>query len=78
MARHQLAAPGANETWDPAHRWAAEALALGRHLHVVPDPVGVVTSEETERLDLGDGDYDKYATPSVTSTPPITIVTHDA
>ena len=48
--------------WDPAHRAAAEAIALGRSrpaLHVVPTgrtrrgslaPAG--------RLELGDGDYD--------------------
>jgi transposase len=59
VARHRLQ-PGATEpVWDPAHRAAAEAIALGRHrpaLHVVPPadhgpaPAG--------RLELGEGDYD--------------------
>jgi transposase len=30
VARHILAAPGTSEVWDPAHRAAAEAAALGR------------------------------------------------
>jgi transposase len=59
IARHRLQ-PGATEpVWDPAHRTAAEAIALGRHgrpaLVVVPplaEPPG------GGRLELGDGDYD--------------------
>lgn len=57
VARHQLAPPGSDETWDPTHRRDAEALALGRHLVVVPDPTPAVVLE-TDRLELGDGDYD--------------------
>ncbi|MBK7019709.1 MAG: hypothetical protein IPH38_08990 [Candidatus Microthrix sp.] len=56
--------------WDPAHRQAAEALALGWNpsgpdLRVVanqPDPVGV------ERLELG-GDYD-VASPDLGAATP--------
>ena len=58
VARHRLA-PGATEAvWDPAHRAAAEALALGqsrprlRLVEPAPEPV------EAPRLDLGPGDYD--------------------
>ena len=59
IATHRLVAGRRVDVWDPAHRQAAEALALGWNpsgpdLRVVanqPDPVGV------ERLELG-GDYD--------------------
>ena len=59
LARHRLQPDAAGPVWDPAHRAAAEAIALGRHrpaLRVVPPP-----AEEPApagRLDLGDGDYD--------------------
>lgn len=60
IARHTLQ-PGRTEpVWDPAHRAAAEAAALGRSrpvLRVVPPPE---PHEPTSpgRLDLGEGDYD--------------------
>jgi hypothetical protein len=46
--------------WDPAHRRAAEALALAphrRHLRVVPDPVNT-TPEGGTGLGLGGGDWE--------------------
>ena len=58
VARHELVAAQTAPIWDPAHRQAAEALALGRHLRVVPDLAGGPDNEGDDRLDLGDGDYD--------------------
>jgi transposase len=60
IARHQLR-PGATEAvWDPAHRAAAEAIALGRGRPglrlVAPLPPG--PDWPVKRLELGDGDYD--------------------
>jgi hypothetical protein len=62
VARHTLS-PGATEpVWDPVHRQAAEAIALGRarpDLRLVPSPTGPpTTTTTTERLELGHGDYD--------------------
>jgi transposase len=60
VARHTLS-PGATEpVWDPAHRQAAEAIALGRARHalrLVPPPVEPA-AQALGRLSLGDGDYD--------------------
>ena len=60
VARHTLQ-PGATEpVWDPAHRQAAEAIALGRarpDLRLVPAPVEP-PAQPPRRLELGDGDYD--------------------
>jgi transposase len=60
VARHTLR-PGATEpVWDPAHRAAAEAIALGRSrpvLRVVPPPAEP-EPPPAGRLELGDGDYD--------------------
>lgn len=60
VARHTLS-PGATEpVWDPAHRQAAEAIALGRArpgLRLVPQPAEPAAAPPG-RLDLGDGDYD--------------------
>ncbi|MGC9963735.1 MAG: IS21 family transposase [Acidimicrobiales bacterium] len=59
VARHELR-PGATEpVWDPAHRQAAAAIALGRsrpslRLLATPEPA-VPTGG---RLELGEGDYD--------------------
>lgn len=57
IARHVLR-PGATEpVWDPAHRAAAEAIALGRSrppLRLVPAP----SEPPSRRLELGEGDYD--------------------
>ena len=57
IVRHVLC-PGATEpVWDPAHRAAAEAIALGRSrppLRLVPAPSG----PPARRLELGEGDYD--------------------
>jgi transposase len=59
LARHRLQ-PGATEpVWDPTHRAAAEAIALGRHrprLRVVPPPAEPGPAD-SGRLELG-GDYD--------------------
>lgn len=66
VSRHRLS-PGASEpVWDPAHRAAAEAIALGRahpHLTLVapwaPDADDANDSHDwSGRLDLGEGDYD--------------------
>jgi transposase len=57
VARHHLAGPGADETWDPLHRRTAEALALGRHLRVVPEIGASEPAGGPGGLDLG-GDYD--------------------
>jgi transposase len=58
VSRHRLQ-PGATEAvWDPAHRAAAEAVALGRarpKLHVVSAPD---RHRDAGHLDLGQGDYD--------------------
>ena len=58
VVTHAVAPPGSPPVWDPAHRRAAEALALApharRHLHAVVPTVG----EPLELLDLGDGDYE--------------------
>ena len=60
VARHTLS-PGATEpVWDPAHRQAAEAIALGRarpDLRLVPAPVAPA-AQTPGRLELGEGDYD--------------------
>jgi transposase len=67
VARHRLS-PGATEpVWDPAHRAAAEAIAMGRSrpkLVVVPPSAagagdaGGSGQDRRGRLDLGQGDYD--------------------
>jgi transposase len=60
VATHQVAPPGSAPVWDPAHRRAAEAIALAPHgsrrLVAVPDPEP--DPEPEPGLDLGDGDYD--------------------
>jgi hypothetical protein len=60
VARHTLQ-PGATEpVWDPAHRQAAEAIALSRarpDLRLVP-PRPEPAAAPAGRLELGDGDYD--------------------
>jgi transposase len=58
VAAHRLA--GRGPVWDPAHRAAAEAIALAphrRHLHLLAAPPPAA-SPRAEVLDLGDGDYD--------------------
>jgi transposase len=61
IARHQLQ-PGTTEAvWDPAHRAAAEAIALGHSrpgLRLVPPLPPEPSQRPVSRLDLGDGDYD--------------------
>lgn len=66
LSRHRLQ-PGATEAvWDPAHRAAAEAIALGR-AHpalAVLAPVVAPTGPRRDpgaRLELGEGDYDVEA-----------------
>jgi transposase len=57
VATHRVGAPGGPPVWDPAHRAAAEAIALAphrRHLRVVVAPAGPLPTG----LDLGAGDYD--------------------
>jgi transposase len=61
VARHVLCPEATEPVWDPAHRQAAEAIALGHHRPLLrrldppaPDPATTALS----RLELGDGDYD--------------------
>ncbi len=57
VATHAIAPPGSEAVWDPAHRKAAEALALAPNarprLRLVTDDV-----VHQEALELGDGDYE--------------------
>lgn len=62
VARHQLQPGAEGPVWDPAHRQAAEAIALGRSGPLLrrleappPAPAG------PGRLELGAGDYDVEA-----------------
>ena len=60
VARHTLRPDATEPVWDPAHRQAAEAIALGRarpDLRVVPSPPEHPAATPV-RLELGDGDYD--------------------
>jgi transposase len=57
VALHRLDPEATEPVWDPAHRAAAEAVALGRHrpaLRVVTAPAEV----PQRGLELGAGDYD--------------------
>jgi transposase len=65
VARHRLTPDATEPVWDPAHRAAAEAIALGRTrppLVVVPpcaaDADDLDEPTPKRRLDLGEGDYD--------------------
>jgi hypothetical protein len=64
VGRHRLC-PGSTEpVWDPAHRAAAEAIALGRShpgLKLVKPPPEEVVMPTPRRLELGEGDYDVEA-----------------
>jgi transposase len=58
VATHAIAPPGSEPVWDPAHRKAAEALALAPHAR---PRLHLVTADEPvhqEALELGDGDYE--------------------
>lgn len=62
VATHHLAERGSGPIWDPAHRAAAEAIALAphrRHLRAVPEPP--TTAASRAGLELGDGDWDVEA-----------------
>jgi transposase len=67
VARHRLSANDA-DVWDPAHRLAAETVALAsnqrRHLRLV-EPTGEPPAAPTGRIELGAGDYD-VAAPDLT------------
>ena len=56
IARHELMPAGSDDVWDPAHRAAAEAAALGRRavLRLVPPPA----TTTPKPLQLPFGDYD--------------------
>ncbi|MDQ1358405.1 MAG: hypothetical protein QOG44_2778 [Acidimicrobiaceae bacterium] len=60
VGRHRLAAVG--PVWDPAHRAAAEAIALAphrRHLRLMAPPSEPATAPAPDAvLELGGGDYD--------------------
>ena len=64
VARHRLA-PSGHDVWDPSHRIAAEAAALGsnrpRHLRVVEPAENLPAA----RIELGAGDFD-VAAPDLT------------
>jgi hypothetical protein len=56
VAAHRLAPAGSPPVWDPAHRAAAEAIALAphrRHLQLMPPPGPTGPAA----LELGQGDY---------------------
>lgn len=58
VARHRLDPDATEPVWDPAHRGAAEAIALGRArpgLRLVPPPA---PEPAPPRLELPGGDYD--------------------
>lgn len=58
VARHRLVPDATEAVWDPAHRAAAEAIALGRArpvLRLVPPPA---REPSPPRLELPGGDYD--------------------
>ncbi len=59
VARHHLAPPGSPPVWDPAHRAAAEAAALGRarrtNLRLVPE---IPVTPPAPALSLPAGDWD--------------------
>ena len=57
IARHQLVPPGSDDVWDPAHRAAAEAAALGRRAVLRLVPPATATPTPTA-LQLPFGDYD--------------------
>lgn len=60
MVRHTLQPGATGPVWDPAHRQAAEAIALGRarpDLRLMPAPAEPAAAAP-RRLELGDGDYD--------------------
>jgi len=57
IVTHRIAPAGSPAVWDPAHRAAAEAIALAphrRHPVAVPEPL----ASPVVPLDLGPGDYD--------------------
>lgn len=59
VGEHRLAPPGSEAQWLPAHRAAAEAIALARHgacLRPVTDHPALPA--ELAGLNLGEGDYD--------------------
>lgn len=56
VVTHELAPPGSPAVWDPAHRKAAEAIALAPHMRS-KKPVTHDALVVAELLDLGDGDY---------------------
>lgn len=61
VVTHRLGSPGAGPVWDPAHRAAAEQIALAphrRHLHVVAGVTVDTTTTVAEEFDLGAGDYE--------------------
>lgn len=63
IARHGLMPPGSPDVWDPAHRAAAEAAALGRNgraLRLVPAPASSPPAAPPA-LELPFGDYDVEA-----------------
>ena len=58
VARHQLMPPGSDDVWDPAHRAAAEAAALGRRRPLRLVPAGAAPAAP---LQLPFADYDVEA-----------------
>jgi len=58
VAEHHLAPPGSEPQWLPAHRSAAETIALGRHRHLRPVTDRDTLERAPDRLELGGGDYD--------------------
>ena len=58
VVTHAVAPPGSPPVWDPAHRRAAEALALAPHARRYLQAAIPTVVEPLGLLDLGDGDYE--------------------
>jgi len=61
VARHRLAPAGSPDVWDPAHRAAAEAAALGRHRPALRLVSPAATPAPSTPLQLPFADYDVEA-----------------
>ncbi|MGH9070932.1 MAG: hypothetical protein ACRDX8_07175, partial [Acidimicrobiales bacterium] len=58
VATHRLGSAGAGPVWDPAHRAAAEAIALAPHRRREAAGTCAPPSGRQRGLDLGTGDYE--------------------